>query len=187
MIIETVVSTLEPDGRPNFAAMGVQWGEEQIVMRPFRNTHTYRNLAATGHAVVNITDDVLALVDSALGQPALPHFPAVVVPGVIFAGACYWRELALVSAGGSAQRGEMFCRIVHRGWQRDFLGFNRARGAVIEAAILATRLHLLQRSDVAAALERCETIVEKTGDAAERTALQRIRSYTRDWLDENSD
>ncbi len=92
----------------------------------------------------------------------------------------------MVAAGGSAQRGEMRCRIVHRGWQRDFLGFNRARAAVIEVAILATRLHLLERSEVAAALDRCETVVHKTGDAAEHTALLRIREFTRDWLDENS-
>ncbi len=113
---------------------------------------------------------------------------------MVFAGACYWRELALVphqgarsvrvSAGGGPERAGLRCRVVHRGWQRDFLGFNRARNAVLEAAILATRLHLLDRGVLAAELDRYETIVIKTGDDPERTALKRVRDYVRCWYDE---
>ena len=186
MIIEALVSTLGPDGRPNFAPMGVQWDETAPTLRPFRTSHTCRNLLATGYAVVSVTDDVGAFVDSALGDAALPHFPAQVVPGVVFAGACYWRELRLVSAGGPPERAELRCRVVHRGWQRDFLGYNRARNAVIEAAVLATRLHLLDRDEVLAALDRFAVIVSKTGDAAERAALQRIQQTIKDWQDEGT-
>jgi len=73
------------------------------------------------------------------------------------------------------------CRVVGRGWRRDFLGFNRARGAIIEAAILATRLHLHDPATVAEALDRYETIVEKTGDGIEMTAFEMIREFVRRW------
>lgn len=186
MIIETLVSTLDPDGRPNFAPMGVLWDEEAPVIRPFRTSHTCRNLLATGCAVVSITDDVLAFVQSALGDVALPYFPAHIVPGVVYAGACYWRELSLVSAGGSPERAELRCRVLHRGWQRDFLGYNRARNAVIEAAVMATRLHLLDREAVMAALQQYETIVLKTGGAAEQAALRIVQDTLRNWRDEST-
>ncbi|HEX9117302.1 MAG TPA: DUF447 domain-containing protein [Anaerolineae bacterium] len=186
MIVETIVSTVDQAGRPNFAPMGVQWAEDELVIRPFCATHTYQNLVATGYGVVNITDDSGAFVESALGDFPLAFFPAVTVPGVVFAGACYWREVTLASAGGSEQRAELRCRIVSRGWQRDFLGYNRGRAAVIEAAILATRLHLLERVRVMAALDEFDTIVRKTGDAAERAALARVREYTRNWFDGGS-
>lgn len=186
MIIEALVSTLDPAGRPNFAPMGVDWDEEAPIIRPFRTSHTCRNLLAAGYAVVSITDDVMAFVESALGDAALPHFPAQIVPGVVFADACYWRELSLVSAGGSPERADLRCRVAHRGWRRDFLGYNRARNAVIEAAVLATRLHLLDRAEVLAALGQYETIVLKTGGAAEMAALQRVQHFTRNWYDENS-
>lgn len=181
MIIETIFSTLDGAGRPNFAPMGVLWGEEEMTVRPFRHTDTYRNLLATGYGVANVSDDVLAFVQSALYDAALPHFPASHVPGVVFQGACYWRELAVVEADGEEERAEVRCRVVGRGWQRDFLGFNRARSAVIEAAILATRLHLRDPEAVLEALGRYEEVVRKTGDEVERVALQRVREFVRRW------
>ncbi len=186
MIIETLCATLDQDGRPNFAPMGLAWGEAEMVVRPFRTTHTCRNLLAGGYGVAVVTDDVLAFVESALGDPALPSFPASVVPGVVYTGACYWRELKVISEGGSRERADIHCQVVYRGWQRDFLGFNRARGAIIEAAILATRLHLADRAAILPALDGFETIVRKTGDGAECAAMQRVRDYVRNWLDENT-
>ena len=35
MIVETVVTTLDEDGQANFAAMGVVWGEDRLVIRPY--------------------------------------------------------------------------------------------------------------------------------------------------------
>lgn len=177
MIVEVIFSTLDTTGQPNFAPMGVVWGDEVITVRPFRQTQTYHNLMATGYGVVNLTDDVLAFVQSALFNAVLPHFPASAVPGVVFQGACSWRELAVVSGGGTTERAEVRCRVVSKGWQRDFLGFCRARNAVIEATILATRLHLYEPRTVAEALERYAEIVQKTGDEVDQVALQHVREF----------
>ncbi len=183
MIVELILSTLDAAGRPNFAPMGVVWGEDQLIVKPFRATRTYANLVATGYAVASVTDDVLAFVETALDHVELPGFPAASVPGVVFAGACYWRELAVLSAGGGEARAEVCCAVVGRGRQRDFLGFNRARAAVIEAAILATRVHLLGREAVLQALEPYQVVVAKTGDEVEGRALARVQAYVRSWHD----
>ena len=58
MIVETIVTTRAADGVVNCAPMGVEWGDDAIVLKPFLETATFRNLAATGIAVVNLTDDV---------------------------------------------------------------------------------------------------------------------------------
>ncbi|MEW6231004.1 MAG: DUF447 domain-containing protein [Chloroflexota bacterium] len=187
MIIETIFSTLDASGRPNFAPMGVLWGEEEVTVRPFRSTHTYRNLLATGYGVANVTDDVLAFVQSALEDVALPHFPARCVPGVVFQGACYWRELAVVAAGGGEERAEVLCRVVGKGWQRDFLGFCRARSAVIEATILATRLHRHDRETVLEELRHYGETVRKTGNDAERVAFERVCEFVRRWQSDRGD
>jgi hypothetical protein len=184
MIIETILSTVNELGQPNFAPMGVIWGEEELTVRPFRQSRTYHNLIATGYGVANLTDDVLAFVQSGLYDAILPHFPASTIPGVIFQGACSWRELAVMTANGTDERAEIRCRVVGHGWQRDFLGFNRARGAIIEAAIVATRLHLQDPSAVIEALDRFEVIVKKTGDEVERMAFDRVRDYVRRKLSE---
>ena len=181
MIIETIFSTVNETGQPNFAPMGIVWGEEELTVRPFRQSHTCHNLLTTGYGVANLTDDVLAFVQSGLYDAALPHFPASTVPGVVFQEACSWRELAVSAVTGTAERAEVRCRVVSKGWRRDFLGFNRARSAIIEATILATRLHLHDPVMVAEALDRYEVIVEKTGDEVEKTAFEQIREFVRRW------
>lgn len=179
MIIETIFSTLNTDGQPNFAPMGVVWGEERITVRPFRQTQTFKNLAANGYGVVSLTDDVHAFVQCGLYHVVLPYFAASQVPGVVYQDACAWRELQVISLGGDDMRAEVHCRVLEKGWRRDFLGFCRARSAVLEAAILATRLHLYDAKWITAMLDHYETIVEKTGDESERLAYQEIRAFIR--------
>jgi uncharacterized protein len=177
MIVETIFSTLDENGIPLFAPMGLDWGEEILTVRPYRNTRTYRNLIARGYGVANLTDDVLAYVQCGLYKTVLPSFAAKVAQGVVFQGTCSWRELAVVSERGSEDRAEVECRVLHKGWQKDFLGFRRASNAVIEAAILATRLPLYDRKAVALRLIHYMEIVEKTGDDVEKQAFRLVHDY----------
>lgn len=179
MIIETIFSTLDPEGNPNFAPMGVVWGDEEMIVRPFRNSRTYRYLTDTGYGVANVTDDVLLFVQSALTDAHLSCFPARHIPGVVLCAACFWRELAVIEEiDRIGERAEIRCRVVGQGWQRDFLGFNRGRNAVLEAAIVATRLHLYPIQQVWDELERSQEIVWKTGGDREQQAMR----YLLDWV-----
>ena len=72
MIVETIVTTLDEDGEVNFAAMGVVWGEDRLVIRPYVGTRTFRNLVRAREAVVNVTDDVLIFAKSALSRERFP-------------------------------------------------------------------------------------------------------------------
>ena len=93
MIVETIVTTVAGDGSVNCAPMGVEWGEEVIVLKPFLETATYRNVAATRSAVVNLVDDVRVFARAAISNPDYPTVPASVVRGVVLADCCGWREL----------------------------------------------------------------------------------------------
>ncbi len=177
MIVETVFSTLDESGRPNFAPMGIEWGEEFVTVRPFRNTRTCGNLLSSGYGIANVSDDVLAYVQSALYDAVLPSFPAKVVPGAVFSGTCSWREMKLISQAGTNDRAELRCRVLYEGRQRDFLGFRRASSAVIEAAILATRRTMLHPATVLERLIHYGEIVEKTGDDVDRQAFQLVHDY----------
>ncbi len=179
--IEVIFSTLDEDGRPNFAPMGVMWGKKELIIHPFRNTDTYRNLMATGYGVANVTDNVLLFAQSALSDPMFPHFDARQVRSIVLKDACYWREVIVTEVGGGDMQAEIRCRVVGQGWQRDFLGFNRAKNAVIEAAILATRLHLHDQAEVQAAYHRYQEIVDKIGGDQEREAMRYLRDYVRRW------
>lgn len=177
MIVECIVTTLGADGAVNVAPMGVEWGDDIIIVKPFLETTTFRNVRETGVAVVNLTDDALLFARAAIANPACPVEPAAVVRGVVLQSACSWREVEVRSADATPPRARIETRVVHRGFHREFIGFNRARHAVLEAAILATRTHLLGADFLRGELQRLQVIVDKTAGPAELEAMSLLREH----------
>jgi hypothetical protein len=159
--------------------MGVEWGDDVIVLKPFLETATYRNLVATRAAVVNLTDDVLLFAQAAISNPVFTTEPAHVVRGVLLADCCSWREVEVRSVDSTPPRSRIETDVVHRGSRREFIGFNRARHAVLEAAIYATRLHLLQRTFIDSELERLQVIVDKTAGPREAEAMALLTQFVK--------
>jgi uncharacterized protein len=178
-IVETVTTTINPDGTVNCAAMGVEWGDETIVIKPFRSTRTLRNLQATGAAVVNLTDDILLFTQAALGDPRPPTRRAATIEGAVLADACSWREVTVDAIDASGPRARVTTRVVGSGVGREFLGFNRARHAVLEASIIASRASLLPASEIRTELERLQVLVDKTAGPRERDAMALVRRHVR--------
>jgi hypothetical protein len=178
-VIETVVTTINPDGSVNCGAMGVEWGEARIVIKPYRGTRTLRNLRATGVAVVNLTDDILLFSQAALGDPQPPTRPAASVEGAVLDDACSWREVRVEAIDDDAERALVTAAVVARGTGREFLGLNRARHAVLEASILASRVRLLPADDIRAELRRLQPLVDKTAGPREREAMAYVSDHLR--------
>jgi hypothetical protein len=179
LIIETIVTTVAADGAVNCAPMGVEWGDAVIVLKPFLDTTTYRNVVATGAAVVNLIDDVRVFARAAIGNPQCPTVPAVAVRGLVLADCCSWRELTMRTIDSTPPRSRIDMDVVHSGVRREFIGFNRARHAVLEAAIYATRLHLLGRPFIESELARLQVIVDKTAGPAELEAMAMLTDHIR--------
>jgi hypothetical protein len=178
-IIETVVTTVNRDGSVNCGAMGVEWGERRIVIKPYRGTRTLRNLRATGAAVVNVTDDILLFSQAALGDPHPPTRPAASVEGAVLDDACSWREVRVEAIDDASQRARVSTVVVDGGTGREFLGLNRARHAVLEASILASRARLLPPADIRAELRRLQVLVDKTAGPREREAMEYVTRHVR--------
>jgi hypothetical protein len=179
VIVEAIVTTVSVDGRVNCAPMGVEWDTDTIVLKPFLETVTYRNVVAARVAVVNLTDDVRVFARAAISNPEYPTVPAVMIPGVVLADCCSWRELQVRSIDSTPPRSRIEAAVVHQGTRREFVGFNRARCAVLEAAIYATRLHILPRRFVDSELERLQVIVDKTAGAQELEAMAELTEFIR--------
>ena len=179
MIVESIVTTVAADGTVNCAPMGVEWGDDRIVLKPFLETATYRNVTATRAAVVNVVDDVRIFARAAISNPVYPTVPASVVSGVRLADCCSWREVEVRDVDSTPPRSRIATAVVHRGVVREFIGFNRARHAVLEAAIYATRLHLLPRDFITSELERLQVIVDKTAGPQEQEAMALLVEHCR--------
>ena len=180
-LIETVVTTTGSDGLVNCAAMGVRWGEEELVFWPFDATRTLRNLRAHGEAVVHLTDDVLLFVQAALGQPRPATRPATAVAGSVIKSANSWREVVVTQISPSDDelpRSQVRARVVASGTgARQPLGLCRARHAAVEASILASRLKWLGADYVWAELARLQELVDKTAGPRERAAMDYVRRH----------
>ncbi len=179
MILETIVTSVAEDGAVNCAPMGVEWGETTLVLKPFLETATCRNVVATGSAVVNLTDDVRVFARAAVANPEYQTVPAVAVRGVVLAECCSWREVEVRTIDSSPPRARIETTVVHQGTRREFIGFNRARHAVLEAAIYVTRLHLLPRAFVEDEFARLQVIVDKTASAQEIEAMALLTEHVR--------
>jgi len=181
MILEGIVTTVGTDGLLNIAPMGpqVEPGMKRLLLRPFKTSQTYQNLKAQGEGVFHVTDDVLLLAQAAVGAINPPPFtvPATKVNGHILQEACRFYEFRVRRIDDSQDRTEIEALVLAIGRQRDFFGFNRAKHAVIEAAILVTRLHLLPRGAIDADFQRLAVLVKKTGGEQERRAFEFLRNY----------
>lgn len=185
MILEGVVTTLAADGRLNVAPMGpiVSPDMRTLTLRPFQSSQTYANLKSQPHGVFHVVDDVLLLAQAALHQLTTepPTVPAEKILGRVLEDCCRWYEFQVVQLDDSQERTRIEAEVSHVGRRRDFFGFNRAKHAVLEATILATRLHLIPEAEVRQELSRLEPLVQKTAGDQEFTAWDVVRQYVANW------
>ncbi len=182
MILEGIVTTLDPSGLLNIAPMGprVEPGMRRFVLRPFRSSTTYRNLKATGEGVLHVTDDVLLLARAAIGLEAdAPTRPADVVRGRILSDACRYYEFRITDLDDREDRTILRAETVAAGCLRDFFGLNRAKHAVVEAAILATRSDFLPLDAILRDYRQLAVLVEKTGGDSEHAAFRLLSDHIR--------
>ncbi len=176
MILEGICTTLNEDGTTNVAPMGPIVDQEftSFLFRPFQTSTTFSNLKRTRCGVFHVTDDVGMIAKAAVGKlielPEILH--AQRIKGSILSNACRWYEFEVVSIDDSQPRSEIQTKVVNAGRLRDFFGLSRAKHAVLETAILATRLHLLKRQEIEENLKHYKIIIEKTAGPAERAAYQ---------------
>jgi uncharacterized protein len=170
MIVESVVITLGADARPHIAPMGVIWQEGSPILAPFRPSQTLDNLVRTGAAVINHTNDVRIFAGCLTGRRDWPVRPAHRIEGRVLEGALSHQELKVERVEEDAVRPRFHCRVVHEAAHGMFRGFNRAQAAVIEAAILVSRLHLLPRDKIEREMGYLAIAVGKTAGPRETEA-----------------
>ncbi len=180
VILESIVTTVSLDGRINVAPMGpeiIDDIETVFILRPFEGSTTHRNLLDTRCAVVHVTDDALLIARAAVNR--VETFGL----GLFLSDARFWRlndchryfavEASEVTI--DSPRATLRCRVIESATVRPFFGFNRAKHAVIEAAILATRTHLISADTIDAELARLQPLIDKTGGTNEHIAFEMLK------------
>jgi len=175
MVFEGLVSTVDPGGGRHLAPMGPRFvsgeGDPFFELAPFQGSSTLKNLLAHRQGVFHVTDQVLLFAQALQGLAQPEWLAATKIVGWVVSGSCRALEFTVVEADVQGQRSRLTCRVEHRHTFREMGAFNRARHAVIEGAILASRRHLIPLTELDRQLSALAPLVEKTGGKDEKTAF----------------
>ena len=170
MIYETLVTTMSATGEVHLAPMGVRYEGDEVVLMPFKPSTTLANILATGCAVLNLTTDVRVFAGCVTG-----HRDFATLPLEGFGGRRLQDTLAHVELELLRHEEDALRPVLHMARRRevahaDFPGFNRAQAAVIEGAVLVSRLGMLARDKVEREMAYLQIAIDKTAGPAELEA-----------------
>jgi len=176
-IFETILTTCSPAGVLHVAPMGVRYVESpagsRVVVKPFRPSTTLDNLLATRTAVLNLTTDVRVFAGCVTGRREWPVLPAS-RPGepaaLRLASALEHVLLRVENVDDDPERVTFSMAVVRAEQHASFRGFNRAQAAVIEGAVLVSRLRMLPADKLATEMAYLQIAIDKTAGEAEREA-----------------
>ena len=172
MIFETIIVSQDADGVSHVTPFGIKHEGEFVVISPYKPSITLDNILATKCATMNLTDDVGVFAGALTNRKAWNLLQANKIEGFRLADCLAHTELKLVEVREDATRPQLVMKKIAEFNHNAFAGFNRAQAAVIELAVLVSRLHLLPREKVESELQYLQIAIDKTAGNREREAWQ---------------
>lgn len=176
MIFETIITSVDVAGNAHIAPFGVRYEGDLVVISPYKPSTTLDNILATKCAVMNSTDDVRvfagALTNRKVGELVSINTASQAnkIKGFRLVDCLAHVELALLEVRDDATRPQLITKKVAEFNHKPFAGFNRAQAAVIELAVLVSRLHLLPKDKIMCELEYLKIAIDKTAGEREKQA-----------------
>jgi len=169
-IHEVIVTTISKTGQPHSAPMGVTEVSGHFLIQPFKPSTTYENLKHHRQCTINYTDDVRVFAGSLTNHRDWPTLPCHQIEGQYLEQALAHTELEIIDFVDGDPRTSFTGKIVNEVTHAPFRGFNRAQSAVIEAAVLTSRLHMLPAEKVQQEIRYLTIAIEKTAGERELEA-----------------
>ncbi len=189
MIYEIIISSVNSHGDAHVAPFGVQIQAGLAVISPYKPSVTLENILATNHAVLNITDDVRVFAGALTRRQAWSLVYAEKIIGYRLVDTLLHQELRLAKVVDDVLRPQLHMEVLHEVQHQPFKGFNRAQAAVIELAVLASRLHLLTKDKVLSEISYLQIAIDKTAGERElqawRWLTEKVENYYAEQAGEN--
>jgi len=177
MIFETIISTIDLNGKVNFAPFGIKKKQEFIFISPYIPSTTLNNIKLTKCATVNYTNDSSFFVNCIIGKKKFKKEKCTKINGFFLKDALSHDEIVVESCKNDKIRPTFKCRILEKFLHRRFEGFNRANGSIIEACILASRVRILNKEKIIRDLNNLIPPIEKTAGKNEIKSWNLIKEY----------
>ena len=173
-IRESIITTLRDDDSAHIVPMGVHETEKGLMLAPFKPSTTLDNLLRVGTATINYTDDVRVYAGGLTNRHDWPTVATEKIIGIRLADCLAHTEVEVHLLEEDEVRPRFYCNIIHEQMHKPFHGYNRAQSAVLELAILVSRLHMLPPEKIDNEIEYLRIGLDKTAGEREQEAW--------DWL-----
>ena len=165
MIIETVVSTVNKDNEPHFAAVGVEFIQQKAVFNLYKKSHTFSNLKNKDSGIINVVDKAEYLLKAALGSAKI-EFSKIEKRNLYYlTDCCSYYQFKLINIEEQAEKYLVKVEITKAEENRKYIGFNRANNLLVEAAVIASRIGITKtKNDLVQFINQNLRVINKTGD-----------------------
>ena len=186
MIHEVIVTTLDKNNGIHIAPMGIRWTNndlesKEIIISPFRPSTTLDNLVESKKAVVNLIDDVRVFAGIVTKKrkdwdidKSNVHYPFLKDTNTYI-------PVHVKKITEDDVRPKVICDQIDIISLKPFLGFNRAQSAVIEGAVLTSRLGMIDDEKIKEEIKYLEIAINKTSGTREQEAwnwiIEKIDNY----------
>ena len=181
MIYETIITTQSEQGQAHIAPMGIRRTDGMVTVAPFRPSRSLSNILREKCLIINFTDDVRVFAGCLTGRFNWPIEKASCIAGYRLANSLAHLEAELLRVEEDEVRPRLICKIVHQETHAIFPGFNRAQAAVIEGAVLISRLDRLPREKVETEIAYLSIAINKTAGPREIEAWQWLLERVHDF------
>ena len=180
-IVETIVTTMSETGDVHVAPLGLIQDGDHWIVGPFKPSRTLDNLRVNPYAAASHTDDVRVFAGCVTGRKSWPTVAATKIKGGRLAACLSHWELKVDRIIEDDLRPKFLCKIVHQEQHKAWEGFNRAQAAVLELAVLTTRLNMLPPEKVENELKYLEIAISKTAGQREVEAWSWLMEKVDAW------
>lgn len=186
-IRESIITTLRDDGSAHIVPMGVHETTKGLMLAPFKPSTTLDNLLRTGTATINYTDDVRVYAGGLTNHHDWPTVATEEITGVRLEDCLAHTEIKVHLQEDDEQRPRFYCKVQLEQMHKPFHGYNRAQSAVIELAILVSRLHMLPAEKVETEIEYLRIGLDKTAGDREQEAWGWLMDKVTDFRNNNNE
>jgi hypothetical protein len=170
VILETIITSIDKVGNVHATPFGIRLEGEYVVISPYKPSTTLDNILASKNAVLNLTDDVRVFAGAMTGHITWGYLEANKIKAFRLAECLTHIELKLVEIREDALRPQLVMEKIFEAQHGSFKGFNRAQAAVIELAVLVSRLHMLPRERIETEMAYLQIAIDKTAGTHELEA-----------------
>jgi len=172
MIIETVITTVNSNGKINFSAVGVEFFKSRVIFNLYKKSNTVLNLEIKDYGIINIVDKAEYLTKAALSSEKMDISKLKENDLYYLSDCCSYYQFKVLAIKDCGEKYRVEVKILTKKENRKYIGFNRANNLLLEAAVIASRIGITKdKSDLINFLNDNRRVIIKTGNKKTKKLL----------------